>query len=67
LLLGTMALPALSAALASAQTAPGLDLHLYAGLSITGVVGTVYSIAYTTDLAQTNNESARCDRSRRAR
>jgi formylglycine-generating enzyme required for sulfatase activity len=39
----------------SAQTSPGLDLKLYAGLSITGAVGTVYSIEYVTDLAQTNS------------
>jgi formylglycine-generating enzyme required for sulfatase activity len=46
---------------ASAQTPPVLDLRLYAGLSITGVVGTVYSVEYVTDLAQTNNPSAwRC-------
>ena len=40
---------------ASAQTPPGLDLKLYAGLSITGTVGTVYSVEYVTDLAQTND------------
>jgi formylglycine-generating enzyme required for sulfatase activity len=46
---------------ASAQTPPVLDLQLYAGLSITGAVGTVYSVEYVTDLAQTNNASAwRC-------
>jgi formylglycine-generating enzyme required for sulfatase activity len=46
---------------ASAQTPPVLGLQLYAGLSITGVVGTVYQIQYVTDLAQTNNASAwRC-------
>jgi hypothetical protein len=46
---------------AYAQTPPGLDIQLYAGLSITGAVGTVYSIEYVTDLAQTNNVSAwRC-------
>ena len=46
---------------AAAQTPAGLDLQLYAGLSITGAVGTVYSIEYVTDLAQTNNASAwRC-------
>ena len=46
---------------ASAQTPAGLDLQLYAGLTITGAVGTVYSIEYVTDLAQTNNASAwRC-------
>ena len=46
---------------ASAQTPPGLGLQLYAGLTITGAVGTVYSVEYLTDLAQTNNASAwRC-------
>ena len=45
----------------SAQTPPVLDIQLYAGLSITGAVGTVYSIEYVTDLAQTNDPSAwRC-------
>jgi formylglycine-generating enzyme required for sulfatase activity len=42
----------------SAQTPPELDIQLYAGLTITGAVGTVYSIEYVTDLAQTNNASA---------
>jgi len=50
-------------------TAPRADAHAnisltidtYAGLSITGAVGTVYSIEYVTDLAQSNNPSAwRC-------
>ena len=40
---------------ASAQTPPGLGLQLYAGLSITGAVGTVYSVEYVTDLALTND------------
>jgi formylglycine-generating enzyme required for sulfatase activity len=40
---------------ASAQSPPGLGLQLYAGLSITGTVGTVYSVEYVTDLAQTND------------
>jgi formylglycine-generating enzyme required for sulfatase activity len=40
---------------ASAQTPPRLDLQLYAGLSITGAVGTVYSVEYVTDLTQTND------------
>jgi formylglycine-generating enzyme required for sulfatase activity len=40
---------------ASAQTPPGLDLQLYAGLSITGTVGSVYSVEYVTDLAKTNS------------
>jgi formylglycine-generating enzyme required for sulfatase activity len=45
----------------SAQTPPVLGLQLYAGLSITGAVGTVYSVEYVTGLAQTNNASAwRC-------
>ena len=43
---------------ASARQIPALDLQLYAGLTITGTVGTVYSVEYVTDLAQTNNASA---------
>ena len=43
---------------ADAQAPAQLDLQLYAGLTITGTVGTVYSIEYVTDLAQTNNPSA---------
>jgi formylglycine-generating enzyme required for sulfatase activity len=47
--------------LAVAQTPPELDLQLYAGLTITGTVGAVYSVEYVTDVAQTNNSSAwRC-------
>jgi len=42
----------------SAQTTPELAIQLYAGLSITGAVGTVYSVEYVTDLAQTNTASA---------
>ena len=38
---------------APAQTPPALDLQVYAGLAITGRVGTVYSVEYLTDLAQT--------------
>jgi formylglycine-generating enzyme required for sulfatase activity len=46
---------------ASAQTPAGLSIQIYAGLSISGEVGTVYSIEYVTDLAQTNTPSAwRC-------
>src|SRR5215510_15776660 len=46
---------------ASSQTPAGLELRLHAGLSITGAVGTVYSIEYATDLGQTNNPGAwRC-------
>jgi hypothetical protein len=55
LLLGVMALPLLTPPRASAQTPPGLNLQLYAGLSITGAVGTVYSVEYVADLAQTNS------------
>jgi formylglycine-generating enzyme required for sulfatase activity len=45
----------------SAQTPAALDIQVYAGLTITGSVGTVYSIDYVTDLAQTNTPSAwRC-------
>lgn len=40
---------------AFAQTATGLDLQMYAGLTITGTVGTVYSVEYVTDLARTND------------
>jgi formylglycine-generating enzyme required for sulfatase activity len=40
---------------ASGQTASALDIHLYAGLSITGQVGVVYSVEYVTDLSQTNS------------
>ena len=45
----------------SAQTPTELGLQLYAGLSITGMVGTVYSVEYVTDFACTNTPSAwRC-------
>jgi formylglycine-generating enzyme required for sulfatase activity len=39
---------------AVAQTAATLGIQAYAGLSITGAVGTVYSVEYVTDLARTN-------------
>ena len=39
----------------------GITLQVYAGLSITSTVSTVYSVEYITDLAQINNASAwRC-------
>src|SRR2546428_1653239 len=38
----------------SAQTPAGLDIHLYSGLTITGAIGTVYSIEFVTDLSRTN-------------
>lgn len=60
LLSGTLSL-VIAVNCASAQTPPGLDIHIYAGLTITGTVGTVYQIQYVTELAQTNNPSAwRC-------
>ena len=46
---------------AVAQTPAELDIQPYAGLTITGTVGTVYSVEYVTDLALTNTPSAwRC-------
>ncbi len=36
----------------SAQTPAGLSIQTYAGLTIRGSVGTVYSVEYVTDLAQ---------------
>ncbi len=42
----------------SAQTPAELGIQTYAGLTITGTAGTVYSIEYVTDLAQTNTASA---------
>jgi formylglycine-generating enzyme required for sulfatase activity len=50
-----MVLPLVTPPRASAQTPPGLSLQLYVGLSITGAVGTVYSVEYVTDLSQTNS------------
>jgi formylglycine-generating enzyme required for sulfatase activity len=43
---------------ALAQTPAGLSIQTYAGLTITGAVGTVYSVEYVTDLAQTNSANA---------
>ena len=49
------------APVASAQAPAGLAIQTYAGLTITGAVGTVYSVEYVTDLAQANTPSAwRC-------
>src|SRR3954470_528566 len=46
---------------AVAQTPAELDIRLYAGLTITGAVGTVYSVEYVSDPAQTNTLNAwRC-------
>lgn len=45
----------------SAQASAELRIQTYAGLTIRGTVGTVYSIEYVTDLDQTNTEAAwRC-------
>lgn len=45
----------------AAQALVELDARSYAGLSITGLVGAVYSIEYVTDLAQTTTPGAwRC-------
>src|SRR5258706_2052877 len=41
-----------------AQTPAGLDIELYAGLTITGAVGIGYQIQYVNDLAQTESDSA---------
>ena len=45
---------------ASAQTPPVLNLQMYAGVTVTGAVGTVYSIEYVSDLAHTNQSDWRC-------
>jgi formylglycine-generating enzyme required for sulfatase activity len=46
---------------AGAQTPAQLGIQTYAGLSITGAVGTVYSVEFITNLAKTNDPSAwRC-------
>jgi formylglycine-generating enzyme required for sulfatase activity len=37
------------------STPSGVDLQIYAGLSITGAVGTVYSVEYVTELTRTND------------
>ena len=37
------------------QTPPTLDLHLFAGVNITGTTGSVYAIQSTSDLAQSNS------------
>ena len=39
---------------ARAEGPPIIGVQLYAGLTLTGAVGTVYSIQYVTDLSQTN-------------
>jgi formylglycine-generating enzyme required for sulfatase activity len=44
----------------SGQTPAELNIQLYAGLNITGAVGTIYQIQYVTDLGQTNENDWRC-------
>jgi formylglycine-generating enzyme required for sulfatase activity len=39
----------------SAQTPPTLGLRLFAGVNITGTVGSVYAVQFTSSLAQTNS------------
>jgi formylglycine-generating enzyme required for sulfatase activity len=53
LLFGTAAL--LTANSASAQTPPSLNLRLFAGLNLTGAVGSVVVVQSTSDLAQSNS------------
>src|SRR5438128_6818020 len=42
---------------AECQTTTSLDVHLYAGLSVTGSVGRIYKVEYTTNLALPNSWS----------
>ena len=37
------------------QTSPTLDLHLFAGVNITGTTGSVYAVQCTSDVAQSNS------------
>ncbi len=53
LLFGIVAL--LTANPASAQTPPSLNLQLFAGVNVTGTVGSVYVVQSAPDLAQTNS------------
>src|SRR5262245_52312963 len=39
----------------SAQTPPNLDIHLFAGVNITGAVGSIYAVQSTSDLTQSNS------------
>jgi formylglycine-generating enzyme required for sulfatase activity len=47
-------------ATALAQTEAELDIQTYAGLTITGAVGQVYSIEYVTNLTETSETDWRC-------
>ena len=55
-LIGTLGFAVLlSAPRSYSQTPAGLNVQMYAGLSITGSVGRVYTIQYSTNLSETNN------------
>jgi hypothetical protein len=41
--------------LVAAQVTPVVSVQLYAGLEITGTVGTIYIVQYATNLSQPNN------------
>ena len=45
---------------AAAQTPPELDVQTYAGLTVTGEIGKVYSIEYVTDLTDPAESDWRC-------
>lgn len=53
LLFGTVAF--LSTNPASAQTPPSLSLQLFAGVNVTGAVGSVYVVQSTSNLTQSNS------------
>src|SRR6185503_17625307 len=44
-----------AAPFARGQSPPALDLHLFAGVDITGAVGSVYAVQSTANVAQTNS------------
>jgi formylglycine-generating enzyme required for sulfatase activity len=52
LLVGITSLTAIGA---SAQTPPGLNLQLFSGLNVTGLVGSVYGIQSTANVSQSNS------------
>src|SRR5262245_32321499 len=57
-LLCSIAVLLASAQFVFSQTPPNLSLNLFAGVTITGSTGSVYTIQTTTDLAQTNSWTA---------
>jgi len=54
-LLGIAVASVVAAGRMFAQTPPSLDLHLFAGVNITGSTGAVYAVQCTTDVAQSNS------------